>query len=224
MGWYDDVYNAVLTEVAVVMGAEYTPPPPTSPGTGTGTGGATPGSGTARSCQTQPPRQGGSTYWRSVQQKLCNLGYDPGVIDGVVGSNTRGAIRMLQGAVGLPVTGRVDAATGPRLNAVAEAAPSGGEGTRPSPTIRRENGDDPTPPPSAFARFFNPSNPTMWMTLAGVLLMGGGVAYGVVRYRKSQVGQLPGATPPARLSAESMPPTLVQDDLAGIKAQLATGA
>jgi hypothetical protein len=52
----------------------------------------------------------------------------------------------------------------------------------------------------------------MWMSLAGVLLLGGGVAYGVVRYRKTQAEQLP---------ARSIPTTLVQDDLADIKAQLA---
>jgi S1-C subfamily serine protease len=42
-----------------------------------------------------------------VQQRLTDLGYDPGPVDGVVGARTRTAIRVFQADVGLPVDGQV---------------------------------------------------------------------------------------------------------------------
>ena len=232
MSWYDDVYNAVtdtvLETIAPLYGAEYTPPPSHS---STSTPTATANSGVAganMTCRTAAPRSGGSTYWRSVQQKLCNLGYDPGVIDGLVGSNTRGAIRSLQSTVGFTPTGQVDGATGARLNVAAEAtavATTGGGGGRTTTAPRggEGEGENDDGNGSTGSGFFSLSNPTMWLTLAGVMLLGGGAVYGVVWYHKEQAAQLPGAMQPERLAAESMPPTLVQDELADLKAQLAEG-
>jgi lipoprotein-anchoring transpeptidase ErfK/SrfK len=50
-----------------------------------------------------------------VQLALNRLGYSAGSIDGLVGSQTRAAIRAFQSAVDLPATGAVDAATRERL-------------------------------------------------------------------------------------------------------------
>jgi hypothetical protein len=41
-----------------------------------------------------------------VQRALAALGFDPGVVDGVVGDRTREALRAYQARKGLPVTGR----------------------------------------------------------------------------------------------------------------------
>jgi len=43
----------------------------------------------------------------AVQRALADLGYEPGPVDGVVGANTRSAIRRYQAAAGLPVDGRI---------------------------------------------------------------------------------------------------------------------
>jgi hypothetical protein len=43
-----------------------------------------------------------------VQQELSRRGYDPGVIDGVLGQQTRDAIAAYQRDNGLAVTGRID--------------------------------------------------------------------------------------------------------------------
>jgi localization factor PodJL len=44
----------------------------------------------------------------SVQSKLAQRGYYQGAIDGVIGSDSRQAIRAFQAAQGLPVTGAID--------------------------------------------------------------------------------------------------------------------
>ncbi|MGH6960279.1 MAG: peptidoglycan-binding domain-containing protein, partial [Dongiaceae bacterium] len=46
-------------------------------------------------------------YTVTVQQELARRGYNPGRIDGVLGSQTRSAIRDFQEDNGLPVTGEV---------------------------------------------------------------------------------------------------------------------
>jgi peptidoglycan hydrolase-like protein with peptidoglycan-binding domain len=51
-----------------------------------------------------------------IQQKLSDLGYDAGPVDGVIGPKTRGAIRAYQTDAGLPVTGEPDAAFLESLN------------------------------------------------------------------------------------------------------------
>jgi peptidoglycan hydrolase-like protein with peptidoglycan-binding domain len=51
-----------------------------------------------------------------IQQKLNDLGYDAGPVDGLIGRKTRGAIRAYQKDAGLPVTGEPDAAFLESLN------------------------------------------------------------------------------------------------------------
>jgi hypothetical protein len=63
-----------------------------------------------------PTLAGGHTfdyqYWTdlavSVQSELAQRGYYQGAIDGVIGSDSREAIRAFQAAQGLPVTGAID--------------------------------------------------------------------------------------------------------------------
>src|SRR5919106_1029799 len=48
----------------------------------------------------------GSLRVMEVQQSLAGMGYDPGPVDGVIGSRTRAAIRAFQADTGLPVDGQ----------------------------------------------------------------------------------------------------------------------
>lgn len=52
---------------------------------------------------------------KGVQQRLRNLGFDPGPIDGIVGPLTRSAISRFQSWAGLPVSGNLDQETRDRL-------------------------------------------------------------------------------------------------------------
>ena len=52
---------------------------------------------------------------KRVQETLRDKGYNPGPIDGVMGSQTRAAIRQYQTAENLPVTGRLDGETAGKL-------------------------------------------------------------------------------------------------------------
>jgi peptidoglycan hydrolase-like protein with peptidoglycan-binding domain len=52
---------------------------------------------------------------KRVQETLRDKGYDPGPIDGVMGSQTRAAIRQYQTAENLPVTGHLDGETAGKL-------------------------------------------------------------------------------------------------------------
>jgi peptidoglycan hydrolase-like protein with peptidoglycan-binding domain len=47
----------------------------------------------------------------AVQQKLARLGYYHGPVDGIMGPQTRQAIRSFQSVKKLPVTGLVDGVT-----------------------------------------------------------------------------------------------------------------
>ena len=47
----------------------------------------------------------------AVQEALAERGFEPGRIDGAMGSRTRKALREFQRSVGLPATGEIDAAT-----------------------------------------------------------------------------------------------------------------
>jgi len=46
-----------------------------------------------------------------IQHALKNFGYDPGVIDGRLGKNTRKAIKEFQIAKGISPTGKIDSRT-----------------------------------------------------------------------------------------------------------------
>lgn len=47
------------------------------------------------------------SYTRAVQEALLAQGFDPGPVDGAIGSRTRSAIRSYQSQAGLPVDGEV---------------------------------------------------------------------------------------------------------------------
>ena len=53
-----------------------------------------------------------------AQQRLKNLNFDPGLVDGLMGSNTKDALRAFQKTHGLPVTGKLDVATMSALRAL----------------------------------------------------------------------------------------------------------
>ena len=57
---------------------------------------------------------------QQAQQRLIDLGYDPGSIDGVHGPRTRQALEAFQRAQNLPVTGMLDA---PTLQALQQPKP-----------------------------------------------------------------------------------------------------
>ncbi|OGX10795.1 MAG: hypothetical protein A2Y42_02035 [Omnitrophica WOR_2 bacterium GWB2_45_9] len=52
---------------------------------------------------------------KQIQIALQNAGYDPGVIDGLMGSRSRKAIRDFQKDNGLDITGKIDKATWEKL-------------------------------------------------------------------------------------------------------------
>lgn len=65
-----------------------------------------------------PPSTPNPLPWREVfdaQLALARRAISPGSLDGVVGSQTRAALRAFQANAGLPVTGGLDAATAERL-------------------------------------------------------------------------------------------------------------
>jgi peptidoglycan hydrolase-like protein with peptidoglycan-binding domain len=64
---------------------------------------------------------------RQAQQALKNQGQDPGPIDGILGPQTRQALRGFQKANGLEQTGTLDAETKQKLNI--DGASSGASGS-----------------------------------------------------------------------------------------------
>lgn len=52
---------------------------------------------------------------REAQIALRDAGYDPGKIDGVMGSKTQAALRKFQASQGLPQTGKLDTTTQQQL-------------------------------------------------------------------------------------------------------------
>jgi hypothetical protein len=69
---------------------------------------------------------GASPLWiRHVQMRLGEIGFTPGPIDGIFGSRTAVALRQYQKQYGLPVTGRLDAATLEALHIPILGAPIG---------------------------------------------------------------------------------------------------
>jgi hypothetical protein len=74
---------------------------------------------------------------RQAQEALKNQGHDPGPIDGVVGSQTRHALREFQSKNGLKQTGMLDAETKQKLNI--EGSGSGPMGRGDASTRQKES-------------------------------------------------------------------------------------
>ena len=72
---------------------------------------------------------------RQAQQMLADLGYEPGPVDGVLGSKTRKAVRDYQEKSGLAADGRVTSALLRRLEDSVQHAK--GQGSKPSPQDRQ---------------------------------------------------------------------------------------
>lgn len=68
---------------------------------------------------------------RQVQEALKNQGHDPGPIDGVMGSQTRQALRAFQSKNGLKQTGMLDAETKQKLNIDSSSSGSSSPGSGP---------------------------------------------------------------------------------------------
>jgi peptidoglycan hydrolase-like protein with peptidoglycan-binding domain len=66
--------------------------------------------------ESQSKRADGHQDIRQAQEALKNQGHDPGPIDGVMGPQTRQALRAFQSSNGLKQTGMLDAETKQRLN------------------------------------------------------------------------------------------------------------
>jgi hypothetical protein len=78
---------------------------------------------------------------RQAQEALKNQGHDPGPIDGVMGPQTRQALRAFQSSNGLKQTGMLDAQTKQKLNINDSSA----RGTRPmGESSTRQQGSSPT--------------------------------------------------------------------------------
>ena len=70
---------------------------------------------------------------QQAQEALKNQGYDPGPIDGIMGSQTRQAVRDFQSKNGLRQTGMLNAETKQKLNIEgSSSAPSPSSATRPA--------------------------------------------------------------------------------------------
>ena len=76
----------------------------------------------------------------AVQEALTGRGFEPGAIDGAMGSRTRKALREFQISVGLPPTGEIDAATRAALG-LEPPAP----GPTPAPAASTPSPAAPTP-------------------------------------------------------------------------------
>jgi peptidoglycan hydrolase-like protein with peptidoglycan-binding domain len=73
---------------------------------------------------------GGQQDVREAQEALKVQGHDPGPIDGVMGSQTRQALKAFQSKNGLKQTGNLDAETKQKLNIEGSSGSSAGSGTR----------------------------------------------------------------------------------------------
>ncbi|MFP4274695.1 MAG: peptidoglycan-binding protein [Paracoccaceae bacterium] len=73
---------------------------------------------------------------REAQQRLVELGYDPGVPDGLMGPNTARAIAAFQADAGQPQTGRVTNALLARLRSAGSGSNGGGSATGAQEMVR----------------------------------------------------------------------------------------
>lgn len=90
----------------------------------------------------QSQDKGGQADVRQAQQALKNQGQDPGPIDGIMGPQTRQALRGFQKANGLEQTGTLDAETKQKLNI--EGTSSGSSGSASMGSGQKEPSSSPT--------------------------------------------------------------------------------
>jgi len=111
---------------------------PSTPGTGSGPGAASSGSG---SRMQQEERRGQTDVHpgdvRQAQERLKDAGFDPGPVDGQLGTQTKEAIRDYQKAHGLTQTGQLDESTRELLLAQRPKDAPGGMQT-PGGTMRED--------------------------------------------------------------------------------------
>jgi peptidoglycan hydrolase-like protein with peptidoglycan-binding domain len=93
-------------------------------------------------------RPGGSRRVRAVQQRLIQLGYRPGPIDGLFGPRTEAAARWFQYKHGLPADGRVDRRTLVVLVARSNHQPLRREAAQPTKSGPPAPRTQPAPPPA----------------------------------------------------------------------------
>lgn len=122
---------------------------------------------------------GGTTYWRGIQEILCARGINPGPIDGIYGPQTAQGIKNYQASVGLPQTGIIDSATASRLGVQTSTGRSTGRSGSTTPPTPQEQEE--ILQASVFTDFFNLRNPIFWLAVAGILLTGAGMSYGVAK-------------------------------------------
>lgn len=79
---------------------------------------------------------------KKAQEALKGKGHDPGSIDGIIGAQTRQAIRAFQNANGLKETGRLDAETAKKLG-IEQGTASG------TPSERETSSKESTPMPKS---------------------------------------------------------------------------
>jgi len=86
--------------------------------TGSGSSGMSGSSGTAMSNR-------GSSNIKEVQQALKDKGYDPGPVDGVMGSKTKDALKSFQSASNLSATGTLNSETAQKLGVQSSSSSMG---------------------------------------------------------------------------------------------------
>jgi len=72
---------------------------------------------------------------RHVQQRLNNMGYHAGDVDGVLGPQTEAALRQFQQARKLDATGHIDSNTLAAINSEPTGHPTSGVGLREPPPV-----------------------------------------------------------------------------------------
>ena len=132
----------------------------------------------------------------AVQEALTERGFEPGKIDGAMGSRTRNALREFQRSVGLPSTGEIDVAT---ISALGLDAPDSGE-TPPA----EASPPTPEPGPGAAPATRTPNRPLRCRAFAGCTSGGArrrgaaspGRAPGGARIAPNRPGPHPRRSPP----------------------------
>jgi len=96
--------------------------------TGSGSSGMSSSSGMSGSSGTAMSNRGSGSHIKEVQQALKDKGYDPGPVDGVMGSKTKDALKSFQSASNLSATGTLNSETAEKLGVQSGSSSSMGSG------------------------------------------------------------------------------------------------